>query len=982
VLSTMLFPEDLVDGFYLPFLKESGLTIYKNRLFYRVGGPYIPKVPELAAELGRAIVGMMGNIPEIEALPEEDRLNLAINWIYYQILYGELNYFPMPGFQPVHQDGYGFDKLRIVPGHFADLNGQYGPAYCGCLYVLGKAPSLDEIGARRNFVGDFGKALIQALSDAGVKERAYYANVSRIMASEDRKVVNFFVPFVFEELLILRPKAVLCLGNDALKVFTRSAARSVYSDEIEYNLPLHNNGVHTIKIFAAPLKALHNYADYQEFLSSINYLSRRLRGEVVRNEFTYDVISDVDTLRKVVDDILASSDGVVKVAMDAEWQGYVPGIGTNYVRTISFAASTEHAYVVRLTDTSGVSQIDRDAVAEQFNRFFKSDHVQVIGYNFMADMPWIESLGVSVWDKFFVPDDPSDEKYRNLDYPGIFDVIFAYFAIDEAGHFGLENAARVWLGAKPWSKELESFLKSYYKGSQVEGYGVVPDEILMPYTAADAIYTRKLYDVIAPRLSRDRFGNNCWTPYWRSMQAIPGFIEMFMTGVDVDIERYLALGNLYIEKLKEVEAKFRDLINWPTFNFRSYKQCVELLYGENVSGKRCRPEGAISFYITDIVKTTTSGNGNPSTDLETVEYLMASRPEIRHLRDLRVLDQLAKNIFPDPSNTDDEPTGIMKFIREDGRIHPSYSPLKETRRCSSSRPNMQNLSNSREDTYKEILGDAYLCPIRSIFVARPGHKIVSVDYTGAELLVLAVASRDKVFISDYYLSCLPDSDPNKLDIHSMIACLAFGLDCPPTKNGLQSIGKSALRLAAKRIIFGLNYGRSAASCHKQLQSQGVDISLDEVNRIVDTIYNRYSGVPVFQESVKSWVEQHRWLSNCFGSYRRFWYSNKRDVLEHIKREALNFVCQSAVADAVTIAMYEFCKYKDRERLGYRLILHNHDSLSLLVPNEHVDEVVNVVIPYCMQERVKIRSCDFTGRPYNDEEYEFGFSVSCSDTFSS
>jgi len=976
----MLFPNDLVDKFYSNWLRSDGFTVYKDKLFYRVGGPYIPKVPELALEIGNSLVGLLSTVDGIGDLTMNERLDLAVNWLYYQILYGHIKYLPLQGILNVTGTSPGFDKLRIVPGHFADNTHTFGPSYCGCLYVLGKAPSMDEASVGRNFVGDFGRALSQAMKDAGITERTYYANVSRIWASEDRKIVNFFVPLVFEELLILRPKAVLCLGTDALKLFTRSAAQSVYANEIEYRLPI-SSGVHTMQVFAAPLKALHNYADYQEFLSAINYLSRRLRGEVVEHNFTYTTITDVPTLTQVVDELLSRPEETVKIAFDAEWQGFVPKLGKSYVRTISFAASPTHAYVVKLTDTEGNPQIDLQQTVAQLNRLFLSDRTQIIGYNFMADMPWLDSLGIKVWDKFFVPDNIEDRKYHSIDYPGIFDVIFAYFAIDEAGHFGLEHAARLWLGVKPWSTELEKFLKAYYKSEQVVGYGVVPDHILLPYTAADVIYTYQLYQEIAPRLNRDRFGNSCWLPYWRSMQSIPGFIEMFLTGVDVDLERYLNLGNVYIQKLRQIEEQFREVIKWPNFNFRSYKQCVELLYGEQCSGKRSRPEGAISFYISDVVKTTASGNGNPSTDLETVEYLMSRHPEIRYLRDLRVLDQLAKNIFPDPDSEDEEPSGILKFIREDGKIHPSYSPLKETRRCSSSRPNMQNLSNSREDTYKEILGEGYLYPIRSIFVASPGHKIVSVDYTGAELLVLAVASRDKTFIQDYYLSCLPDSDPNKLDIHSMIACLAFGLDCQPTKKGLQSIGKGALRLAAKRIIFGLNYGRSAASCHKQLQSQGVEISLDEVNKIVDTIYNRYSGVPVFQESVKSWVEQHRWLANCFGSYRRFWQSNKRDILEHIKREALNFVCQSAVADAVTIAMYEFCKYRDRERLGYRLILHNHDSLSLLVPDQHVDEVINVVVPYCMQERVKIRPCDLTGKPYaNDGEYKFGFSVSCSERF--
>lgn len=948
--------------------------------FYRVGGRYLPLIPQ-------EIIDYVTPLLQIDALglkaihadlSDEQLINYYANHYYFMLLYGFCNSLEFSG-----------KTYPCVPGHYdAPLSKLvYGPIkpIGDGTYIIGKGPSYEEIKYRCNFKGDFGDFLRKILQQYQIPKPYYFSNLLRIDIRDEAKYIKFFLPLVLEELLILRPKRVLCLGTRALKVFTKDSLRSTYHNSFTYTI-YHESGKHDIEVFVAPLSVLHNLSDMDEFHASIKYMSEKINKSVsisvpsVSDSF-YQVIDNESDLISVIDEIcnfISEQKSVVPIAWDLEWQGFVPNLEGSYVRTVAIGLSADFALVIKVCDNQGNPCLDAQVLSEQLTRLYTHPNIEIVGYNFMADLPWLESLGVPIWSKYYVPENLDSEEAKRYLYPGIFDVIFAYHAVDETGKFGLEDAARIFLGVGSWFNEMALFLKDYYKSEEIAGYGVVPDEILFPYTARDVIYTYQLFLKIAPRLKADAYGNPCWKPYWITMKSIPGFIEMYKHGIDFDLERYLKLASLYREKLEALIEEFRKIIKWPNFNFRSHPQTVELLYGDKylIRGKRSRPEGAITF---DLEPPSFTQSKSPSTDLEVCESLMRVCSEVRYLRDLRVLDQLAKNIFPDPDSDNSE--GLLKFVQKDGKIHPSYSPLKETRRCSSSKPNMQNLSNNREETYKEILGDQYLYPIRSIFKAPDGYRIVSVDYTGAELLVLAVQSGDKAFIEDYYRSCLPDDDPNKLDIHSKIACLAFKLDCHPSKKGLESIGKLPYRLAAKRIIFGLNYGRSAESCHRQLNSQGVNITLDEVKQIVQTIYDQYKQVRPYQTGLVDWVLEHRYIANCFGSFRRFGKSRSASVIDHIKREALNFVCQSAVADAVMLAMYELSYHPLKAKLNYRLALHNHDSLSLIVPTENVDIVVHEIIPFCMVERVKIKRVSFDGKPIDNEKaYSFGYSVSVSERF--
>ena len=911
----------------------------------------------------------------------------AINYWYYNLLYGYFSEINLQAFIPGH---FNIDNIYYSYGP-VDTNGDI-------VYILGRAPSKAEEAVKQNFCADFGKLLKDILKKYGIsaKYNLYFANVVRCCVDSRTKYTRLakaLIPLIMEELAIIKPKYILCLGTDALKVFTRNSLGSVVRDPVKFNLQV-DGKLYEIPVFAAPLSALHSFSDLYEFDNAIKIFSDHIEGKAKENNeesIEYDVIKTPQEFEQLVDSWLNKPE-LVTVAIDLEWQGNYPCDNNAFVRCINLYDG-ERAYIIYLADPGRVWLFgDKRELVRILNKLVDpNNNIQLVGHNFLIDTTWLRSLGWDCGEEVRILDKYKIDFNANEHLNGVYDTVFMYHAVDECGAFDLEKTAARWVGAKPWSGPLENWKKSYCKakkitGKELKGYGDVPAEILLPYAAADAKYTYQVFKAIIPVLYNDVYGNNCWGAYWRTMQAVLGFIEMHETGIIIDIDRVNELTNTYTEKLKEIESQLRDIINWPTFNFRSPVQCVELLYGEKYTYKeRIRPPDAISFNLKPIKSTSgqewdeqfKSMKIAPSTDMETCESLMATDSRVKHLRNLRALDQVIKNVLCSAviENEDGSITysgGILSFVSSDSKIHPKYSPLKETRRCSSYQPNLQNLANNKEELYQEILGDEYKYPIRSIFVPPVGYKLVEVDYSGAELLMIGVAAQDKNLIDDYYRSCLPDDDPDKLDIHSNIACIAFQLDCPPTKKGLDSLGKLHYRLAAKRIIFGLNYGRGVRSCYFQLKAQGMDITLEDVEKLVDTIYTRYSRVHDLQEEIKRRVIEVRWLANCFKSYRRFCLTRNKEIEAQMQREGLNFICQSAVADAISLATYNFYTFPEREKFNYRLVLNNHDALDFIVPDDKIEEFIKYVVPKCMKEGVKFTSCDLDGNPVSNKQYNFEF----------
>jgi uracil-DNA glycosylase family 4 len=559
------------------------------------------------------------------------------------------------------------------------------------------------------------------------------------------------------------------------------------------------------------------------------------------------------------------------------------------------------------------------------------------------------------------------------------------------------------------------------------------------YAAYDADCTRRIaIKHMQPLgdLDCDIFDQQSWEPYWIAHRASLGFLEMELAGVAIDRARLDELTALFSWGYSELLEDFRAKISWPEFNPNSSLHCIAFLFGENYAKKlnkdtnamvTIKPEQALSLNLTpikstgkppmlweDVVKNNKVQSVSPSTDKEVLGILGHKHPLAMQLRDLKFIGQVLKFTLKAPTTdeagqatTDDDgffeyDGGLPSYINNDSRIRTHLSQLKETGRAASYRPNLQNQTKRREDDYRRIFGytrmnaenapehkgdykglfktPLYKYPLRSVFSTVPGSVLVEADFKGAELAMLAWVSGDANMIDHVSRNNLPASDPNYYDIHSRMAVAAFQLNCEPTKKGLEKIGRPAIRVAAKNVVFGVPYGRQAAAIQRQCKEEGVDITFAESQKLIEMYFELYPSVQDFLSECRRRSQNEGWICGCFGRRRRFTKTADKKIIGEQERQAQNFVIQNGVADAMNCAIYNFVKFRHlNPQFKFKLLMQIHDALLFEVPVSELREFMfgingnEPILKKCMSTEVPIIPRYLDNLPMQvTAPYHFGF----------
>ena len=247
------------------------------------------------------------------------------------------------------------------------------------------------------------------------------------------------------------------------------------------------------------------------------------------------------------------------------------------------------------------------------------------------------------------------------------------------------------------------------------------------------------------------------------------------------------------------------------------------------------------------------------------------------------------------------------------RVHTSYSlAATSTGRLSSSEPNLQNIPIRTEEGRK----------IRRAFIAAPGHKLVSADYSQIELRLLAeiadIATLKKAFRED-------------LDIHAMTASEMFGV---PIK-GMPG----EIRRRAKAINFGIIYGISAFGLANQL-----GIEREEAGAYIRKYLERFPGIRDYMEETKSFAKKNGYVLTLFG--RKCHYpdivNSNASIRAFNERAAVNARLQGTAADIIRRAMVRMEAALAKAKLNAHMLLQVHDELVFEVPDEEVENTLPVV----------------------------------------
>ena len=995
--------------------------------------------------------------------------------------------FTMPVEVGPHQE----KEATFVPGHLWGAEDSTGPRAAEVM-IINKNPWVTEIHEQRCFSGEDGKLLATLLSKLKAKKvgRFYVTHLVKFMPPDYKTVlktvwVKDCMHLLYQEIKIVQPKYILCLGSDTSKALLGSHA-SVSSMEgrietLRYNVAYSEKDQDAywreakVMTVVHPKSVIRDQAAGRQLENGLARFMALINGADVGTAETVEhrVVTEHEALLEALQAIETDPDKQDDViAVDAEWHGQHPINKGAYMRTIQLSHAPRKALGIKLHEAGGALNPGFDArTTELLNLFFKGGTLadgfrfrrkRVVGHFFNADLEWLVHYGIDIQECFSCPLHDYEMKEENrkkklfqiyraegfkpgemvpawyrTSFEGGADTGLMAHAIEETAIYKLETLAMRYTTAPRYDDQLQAWKQNYCKAEgitngELEGYGECPDDVLLPYGMYDADVTLRLFYKFGVLLDEDYEGNNCREAFWESQIATPSVLEIHRSGILVDRGRIDFLTARFVEARTKLEQGLREEIKWPDFNIRSTQHVKEFLFGHKLSGKldketgkpvRIRPADAISLNLTplfdtgkppkqwrDIQRVNKEHEHAPSTNKQVLSLLaQGARDErqgrlVNQLRDYRFLDQVLKTVlrppmtdeatdervFNDDGNLEYE-DGLASMCCDDGKVRTHIYQTKETGRWSSARPNLQNISKQRDPDYKRLLGPEYKYSLRSVLKASPGHVLVEADYVGAELFGMAVMSSDPSMINHATRNQLPEDHPDFYDIHSNVACFAFKLDCPPTKSGLESIGKKHIRIVAKSVIFGIAYGRGAKAIAVAAKEQGIEVSVDEAQAVIDAIFQMYPLLrPFFDECQQRATGRYidpvthqpiteRYLCNCYGRFRRFPdSSNDQTLAAEFERQAMNFPIQSMIASAVSRALAYVYDYKQRQAAKghdmFKILLQIHDAILLEVPYKYVKHVCEYVLPTYMRKAVPIYPSTLDGIPTGDGPYHLGIEV--------
>jgi len=421
-------------------------------------------------------------------------------------------------------------------------------------------------------------------------------------------------------------------------------------------------------------------------------------------------------------------------------------------------------------------------------------------------------------------------------------------------------------------------------GKSKIGFDQVPIDRATAYAAERADVGLRLWRVLKPRL----VAGSMTAVYETLERPLVGVLaRMERRGISIDLNVLSRLSADFAQTAARIEAEIRELAG-EDINIGSPKQLGDILFG-----KMGLPGGS---------KTKT---GAWSTSAQVLDELAEQGHEFpKKILEWRQVSKLRSTY------TDALPTYVHPQTH---RVHTTYAlAATTTGRLSSNEPNLQNIPVRTEDGRK----------IRRAFVATPGHKLVSADYSQIELRLLSE-------VAD--VPALRKAFQDGIDIHAMTASEMFGVPVEGMPGDI--------RRRAKAINFGIIYGISAFGLANQLS-----IPREEAGAYIKRYFERFPGIRAYMDETRDFCRTHGYVETLFGRkchYPEIKASNP-SIRAFNERAAINARLQGSAADIIRRAMVRMEDALAEKKLSAQMLLQVHDELIFEVPEDEVAATLPVV----------------------------------------
>jgi DNA polymerase-1 len=565
---------------------------------------------------------------------------------------------------------------------------------------------------------------------------------------------------------------------------------------------------------------------------------------------------DTVLTRAALDAWMVTLRGAELVALDTETDSLDPMRAR--IVGLSFAVRPQEACYIPLAHdyADAPAQLPLDEVLALLKPWLEDAGAAKVGQNIKYDTHVFANHGIAV------------RGYAH-------DTMLESYVLEAHKPHGLESLAQRHLGRSGLSYE-----DLCGKGAHQIPFSQVDVDRAARYSGEDSEMTLQVHQTLWPDLT---------APDHAGLRHVYEHIEMPTSVVLARMERHGVLLDVSVlarqsqalsERLVVLEAKAHELAGQP-FNLGSPKQLGEILFV-----KQGLP----------VKKKTASGA--PSTDEEVLQELAADYPLPATLLEYRGLAKL-KSTY-----TDKLPLMVNPAT---GRIHTNYAQaVAVTGRLASNEPNLQNIPIRTAEGRR----------VREAFIAPPGHRLMSADYSQIELRIMAHLSDDPALLRAF---------AEGHDVHRATASEVFGVPLAEVS--------SEQRRYAKTINFGLIYGMGAFGL-----AQSLGIEPKAARDYIERYFTRYPGVKRYMDETRVRAASQGHVETLFG--RRITLvdiqggSGPRKAAA--ERQAINAPMQGTASDLIKLAMIAVQRALDTEGRATRMVMQVHDELVLEVPEAELD----------------------------------------------
>jgi len=548
---------------------------------------------------------------------------------------------------------------------------------------------------------------------------------------------------------------------------------------------------------------------------------------------------------------------------------------------MSFCDGKKACYIdlliyARLYDTVGMLN-DIDKLEGFFKKLFKRVKI-LIGHNLVFDLKVLRKINI------LIPE--TTELYCSY---------VADHLLDENRPHGLKHLAKTFL-----NKEVVSW-KEASKGTAKQ---------FAEYAIDDAVFTWDLMEWQKPQLLKQNL-IPLFTEIEMPFQRV--LLDMEVNGILIDTDKVTETTKELVKEIENMTVEMLDMLNI------KYDVQFDLLGGSVITSpinfNSTQHLAKILFKDLGLKPVEETPSGAPSVGKKTISILKGEHPFVALLSKYKIARKLLSAFF----------SPMLSFVDSDGRIRPHFNDCgTKTGRLSCSKPNLQQLPK---------MSSEFPISTRSCFTVPEGKTMLTADYSGQEVCVMAQVSRDPTLV---------DALNKGSDMHLKIANQFYELGIPEealfkTHKDYKMYKEKFYneRNRAKTITFGLCYGKSAYGFSKDF-----NISEDEAQKIVDKYFE---GMPLLKKAIDDTHKELRksgFVTSMSTRRRRFTPKEGTNYYPGSAfRQSFNFLIQGFSADMIRKAMIATRQLGlDNPKWNLKIIGTVHDELITEINNRYIEEV--------------------------------------------